>query len=61
MATNLNKEKFDILNFINGYIISICGNCHKRVRNFLKDFDIRISSSAEGCNELFGMKFISDI
>lgn len=61
MATNLNKEKFDILNFVNGYIISICGNYHKRIRNLLKNFSIKISSSAEGCNELFGTKIISDI
>ena len=56
MATDLNKEKFDILNFINGYIISICGNCHKRIRNLLKNFSIKISSSAEGSVGFLGVE-----
>ena len=56
MALDSNKEKFNILNFINSYIFIVCRNRNEKLKKFLKDFNIKISSSAEGCNGLFGIK-----
>lgn len=39
MDTNSETEKYDILGYINGYIMSICGNPHRKTKPAQKPFN----------------------
>lgn len=48
------KETFDILSFLNCYIMGICGN-YRAFSKKTKNFSFEITTSARGCVGLFGM------
>lgn len=56
MDTNSNTEKYDILGYINGYIMSICGKPRKFKKKEAEEgfFTLQISTSAKGCVGMFG-------
>lgn len=47
------KETFDILSFLNCYIMGICGN-YRAFSKKTKNFSFEITTSARGCVGLFG-------
>lgn len=54
MATNSDTGKFNIIGYINGYIMSICGKPHWKPKREDLSFTVKISTSAKANVGMFG-------
>lgn len=50
MTTNSDTGKFNIMGYINGYIMSVCGKPHRKT----KPFTVQISTSSKASVDMFG-------